>query len=371
MNFFERRRTRKHAAELLRHARHVRNMREDVTAAATLEKLGAAEASLRMAVQSMNAPGIEGASSELAGVVEQMAPRVPDAHWRENLEVVVVAIAVAMAFRTYFIQPFKIPTGSMQPTLYGVHSRACASPSLTDRLPMKLVKWAITGEWYVEKRATSSGLLVRKMPQAGDDPSVAYYRIGGDNVGGRTHRLPRDARLLVDENSPVSKGDLLWRGIVTRGDHVFVDKIRWNFTRPKRGDIIVFSTDDIPTLEIGNHYIKRLVGLPGDMLSINPPSLLVDGHEVTEPQTIARINRREGDYKGYRLLGPLDSSVARVQLRRPEDRFPLGAGEYFALGDNTGNSRDSRFWGTVPQANAVGPAFMIYWPVSPRWGLCR
>lgn len=371
MNYFERRRVRKHATDLLRHARHLRNMREDVTPAEILGGLGAAESALQAALKSKDADGIQRASANLGAFAGQMAPPVHDSGLRENLEVVVVAIAVAMAFRTYFIQPFKIPTGSMQPTLYGVHSRECGGPSLMDRYPVKLVKWAVTGEWYVEKRAKSSGVLVRRGPTTGDDPSVAYYRVGGDNVGGRIHALPRDAQPLVLENTSVKKGDLLWRGIVTRGDHVFVDKIRWNFTRPKRGDIIVFSTDNIPTLEVGNHYIKRLVGLPGDVLSIDPPRLLIDGKAVTEPESIARLIRREGKYEGYRLLRPLDSSIARVQLRTPEDRFTLAAGEYFALGDNTGNSRDSRYWGTVPQANAVGPAFMVYWPFSARWGFSR
>ena len=51
--------------------------------------------------------------------------------------------------------------------------------------------------------------------------------------------------------------------------------------------------------------------------------------------------------------------------------MPLKEREYFALGDNTRNSRDGRYWGPVPQKNLVGPALLVYWPLSKRWGLAR
>jgi signal peptidase I len=149
---------------------------------------------------------------------------------------------------------------------------------------------------------------------------------------------------------------------VTTGDHVFVDKVRWNLTKPKRGDIIVFNTDGIATLPPKTHYIKRLVGLPNERIAIDPPRLIVNGQSITSPRGIERIVHTDPGYRGYLLAGRLEA---------PADSVQLGPTEYFAMGDNTANSRDSRYWGAVPQENMVGPAFLVYWPFSARWGMPR
>lgn len=133
---------------------------------------------------------------------------------------------------------------------------------------------------------------------------------------------------------------------------------------------MVFSTTGINGLPQGTHYIKRMCGLPGESVSINPPQLLIDGKAVSEPDTIARIVRKDRitpadpPYTGYQLIGRGMQTEAPVPLFSATDTVKLAEDEYYALGDNTGNSRDSRFWGPVPERRLLGPAAFVYWPFT-------
>ena len=365
MEFFRNRKTRKAAQELLRHTNHVRNMREDLLAPAQLEAIATKEADLILAVEDGKAAGIEACTEALSEMLAKIAPAGKGGGLRDNFEVLVVAIAVAMGLRAYFIQPFKIPTGSMQPTLFGIHSIEKTEPTLLDRIPLKFGKFVATGEWYSERYAKADGTL--GFPAASPtDPSIWIYTIGG-----KQHKIPKDAvsadprgryELAFRPGDEVRKGDRLWSGVVTRGDHVFVNKVIWNLRKPKRGEIMVFNTTGIQKLAQGTHYIKRMCGLPNERIGIRPPHFIIGQKPIDAPEQIARIARRDPGYAGYQFAG---------QLQSDDLEWPLKAGEYFALGDNTGNSRDSRYWGPVPVRNLVGPAVIIYWPLSPRWGLAR
>jgi signal peptidase I len=284
------------------------------------------------------------------------------------LEILVVAVAVAMAFRAYFVQPFKIPTGSMQPTLYGIHSRPAEKEGITDRMPLKAAKWLFLGEWYREVMVKAPGQLSQGIDAGPDSPSVRYYYVGPIRYG-----LPKDAKLNYEPGTYLSVGNILWSGIVTAGDHVFVDKVRWNFCRPKRGGVMVFSTDGIPMLMQGTHYIKRMVGLPKDEISISAPYLIVNGRKLMEPESVAKIAEKIPPYDkppyGFGYIPPLNTTGGL--LRTPGEVLALREHTYFGLGDNTGNSFDGRYWGTVPEHNLVGPAWLVYWPFSVRWGVAR
>ncbi|MDP6631150.1 MAG: signal peptidase I [Kiritimatiellia bacterium] len=368
IGLLKRRRMRKKARHCLHHARHCRKMREDIASPNELARLIEAEATLAAALKSRDTQRMETAAEDAVAAASVVMPPKPFAGLRENIEILVVAIAVAMAFRTYFIQPFKIPTGSMQPSLYGITSQNQAGPTLLDRPLLKNLKWIVTGNYYHEYRAKASG-TVSNFVKDQWDPSIIRFKIGG-----KLHKVPIDAwndfsrrqEIKVAPGQFVARGTLLWRGIRRAGDHVFVDRVRWNFFPPKRGQIIVFGTADIPTLPPGMHYIKRLVGLPGETISIKPPNVLVDGVEVHEPGTIERIASRQPGYAGYTLADP--RSTEPCVLRSPHDSFTLSEREYLALGDNTRNSKDSRYWGGAPQRNMVGPAAFVYWPVTKRWG---
>ncbi len=368
ISLLKRRKVRKQSRHCLHHARHCRKMREDVASGQDIERLREAEADLVAALKGRDTAKMEAAAKHAVDAAAVVMPARPFAWLSENLEILVVAIAVAMAFRTYFTQPFKIPTGSMQPSLYGITSVHQAGPGLFDRPILKNLKWLVTGDYYHEYRAKASGVM-SEFYEDRWDPSIRHVRIGGVD-----HKLPVDAlrdpsrrhEIGAFPGQFVPRGTLLWSGIRRAGDHVFVDRVRWNFFPPRRGQVIVFSTADIPTLPPGMHYIKRLVGLPGETISIDPPNVLVDGVEVHRPASIERIASRSPGYAGYALAD--SRSTDPCVLRTPGDSITLADDQYLALGDNTLNSKDSRYWGGAPQPNLVGPAVFVYWPVTRRWG---
>ncbi len=368
VSLFKRRKIRKQSRHCLHHARHCRKMREDIAAPQDIQRLHQAESELVTAIKGGNAGAMESAAKAAVDAAAVVMPGKSFAWVRENLEIFVVAIAVAMAFRTYFIQPFKIPTGSMQPSLYGITSVHQAGAGFFDRPILKSIKWLLVGDYYHEYRAKASGVVGRFVKDQ-FDPSILRF-----SIGGKLHKVPIDAwtdplrrhEIKVAPGDFVARGTLLWQGIRKAGDHVFVDRVRWNFFPPKRGQVIVFGTKDIPTLPPGMHYIKRLVGQPGETVSIEPPEVLVNGVALREPESIEMIASLAPGYAGYALADARPPETCL--LRTPNDSLTLAHDEYLALGDNTLNSRDSRYWGGVPEQNLVGPAVLVYWPLTKRWG---
>jgi signal peptidase I len=156
---------------------------------------------------------------------------------------------------------------------------------------------------------------------------------------------------------------------ILTGDMLFVDRLTYNFVKPKVGQGFVFRTDNIRHPEMESppgsgrqrkeYYIKRLVGTPGDVLEVKAPELWRNGAPITGSDAFGANNTGKGDYHGYRNGGYLSSGV---QYRVPEHH-------YFAMGDNSGNSADSRVWGDIPEKDVVGKPLFIYYPFSRRWGL--
>lgn len=161
------------------------------------------------------------------------------------------------------------------------------------------------------------------------------------------------------------------------GDLLFVDRFTYNFFPPKVGQGFVFKTGNIDELrrtDGDKYYIKRLVGGPGDKLELREPKfvrpggtssadpapqLLRNGEAITGSEAFAANAEKRGSYPGYVNAGLL--SFGRV-VEIPED-------SYFALGDNSPRSQDSRFWGFVPDKDVVGKPLFIYYPLSRRWGV--
>ncbi len=383
MNYFKERRARKAARNILRHADHFKNIREDLMSTEQLKELADAKQVLKEQLKSGDTSSIEMAGDSLAEKISFLFPRKAFPAIRENLEVIVVAIAVAMAFRTYFLQPFKIPTGSMQPTLYGITSETVTDPTIMDKVPLNALKWIITGKLYHELKVKTAGTLdILMLPNGRPYINPSYPGDFYYTIAGHRYRIPQTASLNYKRGDYIAKDTVLWSGIRKAGDHIFVDKVSWNFRKPKRGEIMVFTTKGITRLEknfgkdrkgntISTHYIKRMCGMPGDKLSINPPKLFVDDKEVMMPDTIRRIIEQRPskpghpNYAGYQLAHGFDF------LFSPTSYVQLSNDEYFAMGDNTHNSRDSRYWGPVPKKNLVGPAAVVYWPFSKRWGRAR
>lgn len=182
--------------------------------------------------------------------------------WREYLEAIIWAVALALVIRTWGVQAFKIPSGSMKPTL-------------------------LVGDH----------LLVSK----------SSYGI----------KMPFTGQVIIP------------------------------FSGPRRGDIVVFKFPEDPDKD----FIKRIMGLPGETISVRNKEVFINGKKVSDPWAhyTERIVLPEG-----------------VQPRDNYGPVTVPKGHYFVMGDNRDQSYDSRFWfegkgGFVPAKDILGRAFIIYW----------
>ena len=214
---------------------------------------------------------------------------------REWLDILVVSISVAMAFRAYFYEPFNIPTGSMRPTLYGNWSEPKKPLDATawDKTPvLKQLKWLVTGETFVDFKAPCSGTLLVRPDNNG------HYIVGVAAMPDTTEKIPTDAfiegtgRLIGGKGhgDHVRAGERIWCGYRRIGDFLFVNRWLWNFRQPRIGDVMIFSTTGIRGLVQGTHYIKRMCGTPGETVKIVKPDLIVNGKRVKgiRPTSITR-----------------------------------------------------------------------------------
>jgi signal peptidase I len=122
---------------------------------------------------------------------------------------------------------------------------------------------------------------------------------------------------------------------------ILVDKWTYLFHPPSRGDVVVFVAPPQPSQD----YIKRVIGIPGDVITIKNTTVTVDGVVLKET------------YVDPRNLGPTYEDKAIVNMVVPPN-------DYFVLGDNRANSSDSRVWGFVPKDNIIGRAALVYWPLQ-------
>lgn len=177
--------------------------------------------------------------------------------WREWVESAVFAFILFMIIRTFVVQAFKIPTGSMRPTL--------------------------------------------------------------------------------------KEGDMLLVTKFTYGAKIPFSDIRLpGLSKPQRGDVIVFLYPG----DKKRDFIKRLIGLGGETIEIRNGKIYVNDKVVDDPEISSRFYYNRGEYgeEGKKIQVPPDS--------------------YFVLGDNSGSSHDSRYWGFVPKGYLVGKALVIYWPLN-------
>jgi signal peptidase I len=132
-------------------------------------------------------------------------------------------------------------------------------------------------------------------------------------------------------------------------DRVLACRFCYDLWSPKRGDIVVFNTPPEAAIKCGEGgvYVKRLIGLPGDTVHEDKHGYIwINGNELNEPYIqSARRNQDVVNNPNYR-----------------NKTWHVPKGQYFFMGDNRGESCDSRIWGTVPRKNLVGKVVATYWP---------
>jgi len=209
------------------------------------------------------------------------------------LAVIVVAVLVSVGARrsfSLFFRTFHFPSGSMQPTICGY--RGYALPADSAEKPGKY-QWLFSGRRFIEIRATAGG-VISNLRLSRDNTSQLII-----NVGSQQYQVPRFAIQDMMQGEQVSAGDLLWSGVVTSGDNILVNRQAYLFSRPKRGDIVVFRTDGIAGLPAGTVYIKRVAGLPNERVRIEPPFLVVNDQKVMEPEIFRIISNGAQGYSGF------------------------------------------------------------------------
>ena len=356
----------KHSRLLLRHARKYLRYKNDRLSGSDREEIVAGIGNLRDALRRRDHEKTHKAADALDKTLHRLTPVTWESHWRENCEVILVAIVVAVGIRSYFLQPFKIPTGSMQPTLNGIigHSSTAPAPSILRQIS----EFIILGRNYINVVSREDDQVFEIEPKKFLF-FFTFSRLICERQNFLVYAPPETLThdFSVFPGRTYHSGDIIARGAVDTGDQVFVDKFSYNFVKPHRGDVFVFRTNHIPGIredpEAGSpFYIKRLAGLPGDRLRIDPPFLFIDGDKA-EGFGFERVMAAKPSYRGYAL--------GHDYLGAPNHSFTVPRHGYFALGDNSYNSYDSRYWGPVPEENLVGRGLFVYWPFNRHWGLIR
>ena len=331
----------------------------------------------------------------------------------ENIDFFLVAAIVILGIRTYFVQPFKIPTNSMWPTYNGMTPEVWQKPDDAPGPLLQAARFVLFGAQHKEVIAPDSGLI-----------TVPVYR-RGTGLDGRIYREAKPARswfvfpttnreytFFVNE-SPVhlevpedfdfdwafqeafgltaaqladlaekstrgstgvhfvtldrraERGKPLISFDILTGDQLFVDRITYHFAKPEVGQGFVFRTGNIAGIGQDQYYIKRLIGTPGDTIEIHEPVIWRNGRPITGADAFEENARREGKYRGY-FNGVL-ANGARYLLTGNES-LTVPTDGYFAMGDNSGNSADGRYWGFVPAKDVVGRPLFVYFPFTRHWG---
>ncbi|MFC1770786.1 signal peptidase I [Candidatus Margulisiibacteriota bacterium] len=150
-------------------------------------------------------------------------------------------------------------------------------------------------------------------------------------------------RKYVIQTSIVPTGSMI--PTMEINDRLFVNKFIYRFKQPERGDIVVFKSP----YQDGKDYVKRCIGLPGDKLEIKRGQVYIDNEQLILPGVKILLVTADGNANElYKYYGPVTI---------PEASF-------FMMGDNRGNSLDSRVWGYVPKEDLLGKAVFTFWPLS-------
>jgi signal peptidase I len=150
-------------------------------------------------------------------------------------------------------------------------------------------------------------------------------------------------------------------------DRLIIEKLGYRFGQPQRGDIIVFNPPKQLQDEYQEAFIKRIVGLPGEKVSLKHGRIYINDRVLLEKYIASEFNPAELLSKNSQhQLTKMDVCPPHRQfLNKP---ITIPPNEYLVLGDNRNQSYDGRCWGLVPQENIIGKAVLRFWPMDNRFG---
>ena len=382
------------ATHMCRHVQNILNAQRDLLSSEAIQNVQRAIANLRNTIRNNPKRAVLDAKvTEFEAAANKWLKPYPGAGLRENTEVLLVAIAVAVGIHTFFLKPFKIPTGSMQPTLYGItHENFIDRPEVQfPNVVQRFFTFWYRGLSYTQVVARDTGQLriIDEQPAR----LLLFNLRQRFQIGSALHTIwfPPDsvfkrAGLIGFDGRPIPKvfarGEDVIKLKVVSGDYLFVDRISYNFRRPKRGEIIVFETKGInhPQISGDDFYIKRMVAMGSEQVRIgNDQHLVINGQRLDastphfEHVYSFAPKQRPAD---SRYSGHLNDSVARLVgygglaplFADENDTETVRPNHYMVMGDNTINSSDSRTWGDFPRENVIGKSFFVFWPFGSQNG---
>lgn len=386
-------RTVRQATEMVRQMGRLVNEQRDLLSVEAISALTQAQNEARRVINSgATKTQLKEEMKRLEEVAAKWFKHYPSPGIRENVKEFLVAVVVILSFTTFFLQLTKIPTGSMQPTLYGItyenlqNEEDFRMPSTLKRL---FLYWSY-GISYKHVVAPFDGYVlkieepktvfpfVKRQPILFGDPQDSSKRKWLNVWFPPDDRLPQAADL--EPGHLYEKGDSIIKLKAVAGDHLLVDRFTYNFRQPKRGEIIVFKTKGLGGgLPQNVLYIKRLVAMPGEKVQIGDDQrLIINGTKITASdrhfEYLYTFDPQQGE---SRYSGHVNERVGRSKFNRANlaPLFPnenavhqVGPNHYMAMGDNTLNSLDSRAWGDLPQQNVIGRCWFVYWPFTDRFG---
>jgi signal peptidase I len=323
----------------------------------------------------------------------------PIRQWTDTIEAFLMAIIVAVGFRAFFVQTFTIPTNSMRPSYHGMTAELADGRShgfwgnfirgithyapqtrtggrvfipLNDRAEairdhslISFERISRRSNFFIPRRGRHYQLWVNDEPVSVHVPaefdleSTLMERfcpeISSKKIADAIGKFPlvrRNGRVFLDTGVDVAPNSPVIAFNLQHGDVLFVERLSRHFRSLKRGDAVVFATWKVPELENDDrYYIKRLVGMPGDVLSVSGGKLLLDGLPANDAPAMEKNNEKRDSYGGYFPYGALAGKGVVV----PD-------GHFFVMGDNSANSYDSRFFGAIPEGAVAGRPLWVFFP---------
>lgn len=382
-------RTVRKAGELEDTVRKILNHQRDILAPAAVAAVEEALTGFRKAVRGgADRAGIQFQMNALETAANKWLKPYPRQSLRENVLMLFEIGVLIVGSRAFLIQPMVIPTGSAQPTLWGVtYQDLRESNTPIPSLPTRLWEKAMKGVSYYQITAPADLEITGWQ----EKPTLFIPFVKRQNLLTTAGPIPVwfppddfprqlglfDEAKRVIKKRAFRKGEEIARARVVTGDHLFVERISYNFRRPKRGEIIVFRSERHPGMTANTHYIKRLVGMGGEKVRIGD-----DRHSYIDGR---RLGTNDPGFEKVFAFDPQKPPVAdhysghvngtvweqTVGSPGPTRNFPNGQTEvevrpnhYLTFGDNTMNSADSRFWPVpdFPQELVIGQHWMVFWP---------